>query len=65
MQSLQALVGDDCDQVELLDVALRTARFRVVVKRHHKVKAIEGVEPTYSLQGKQIRYDVYALKKLA
>ncbi|MGI9285059.1 MAG: class I SAM-dependent methyltransferase, partial [Pseudomonadales bacterium] len=64
MQSLQALVGDDRDQVELLGVALQCARFRVVVKRHNKAKAIEGVEPTYSLHGKQIRYDVYVLRKL-
>lgn len=64
MQGLQALAGDDRDQVKLLDVALQNARFRVVVKRHDKVKAIEGLEPTYCLQGKQIRYDVYALRKL-
>lgn len=64
MQGLQALLGDDSDQAQLLDVAVQTARFRVVVKRHSKVKAIGGREPTYSLQGKQIRYDVYALRKL-
>lgn len=65
MQSLQALVGDDNDQAQLLDAALQVARFRVVVKRNNKVKAIGGLAPSYSLQGKQIRYDVYALKKLA
>ena len=65
MQSLQALVGDDDDQTELLEVALQSARFRVVVKRHAKAQAIEGVKPTYSLQGKQIRYDIYALRKLS
>lgn len=65
MQSLQALVGDDRDQAQLLDVALHSARFRVVVKRHRKAKAIDGVEPTYYLAGKQIRYDVYALRKMA
>ena len=64
MQSLQALVGDDSDQAELLEVALQNARFRVVVKRHSKAKAIEGAKPTYSLQGKKIRYDIYALRKL-
>ena len=64
MQSLQALVGDDSDQAELLEVALQSAKFRVVVKRHNKAKAIDGTAPTYSLQGKQIRYDIYALRKL-
>ncbi len=65
MQSLQALVGDDGDQTELLDVALQSARFRVVVKRHAKAKSIEGATPSYSLQSKQIRYDIYALRKLS
>ena len=64
MQSLQALVGDDGDQAKLLEVALQSAWFRVVVKRHNKAKSIEGAKPTYSLQGKQIRYDIYALRKL-
>lgn len=65
MQHLQSLVGDDHDQSRLLEVALQSSRFRVVVKRHAKAEAIAGAKPSYCVSGKLVRYDVYALRKLA
>lgn len=47
---------------ELLVLALKKAKNRVVVKRHRKTKNLAGLKPTYSLKGRVIRYDIYSLK---
>jgi len=64
MLAFRDLVGSDSDQAELLAVALEVARCRVVVKRPRKAQAIEGPEPSYRLEGKSGRYDIYALRRL-
>nr|WP_246589673.1 class I SAM-dependent methyltransferase [Marinobacterium ramblicola] len=64
MLAFRDLVGADDDQAELLAVALEVARNRVVVKRPRKAPAIEGPQPSYSLEGKSGRYDIYALRRL-
>ena len=46
---------------ELLEVALKKAKDRVVVKRHKKVKNLSGLKPTFSLTGRVVRYDVYSI----
>ena len=49
------------NEEELLEVALKTAKDRVVVKRHKKVKSLSGLKPTFSLTGRVVRYDVYSI----
>ncbi len=58
MRMFRHLVGDDSDASDLLDVALATARRRVVVKRHRHAQALApGV--AHAILGRSIRYDVY------
>jgi 16S rRNA (guanine1516-N2)-methyltransferase len=59
IQILRTLCGDDPDSPQLLEVALRTATKRVVVKRRVKDPPIGKIQPDYSLQGRSIRVDVY------
>jgi 16S rRNA (guanine1516-N2)-methyltransferase len=54
------LVGDDLDQAELLAVARRAARRRVVVKRPLRAPPLAGCAPSGSLRGRTVRYDLYA-----
>lgn len=58
MRVLRQLVGGDDDVAELLDVARRAARRRVVVKRWLRAQPL-GDEPTMTYKGKIARYDVY------
>ncbi len=65
MRIFRDVVGDDQDSALLLEAALDTATSRVVVKRARKAPLIEGRPPSYQLEGKSSRYDIYALAKLA
>jgi Protein of unknown function (DUF548). len=65
MRAFRELVGQDADAAELLAAALQAARYRVVVKRARKAPPIAGRAPSYALEGKSSRYDVYALRALA
>jgi 16S rRNA (guanine1516-N2)-methyltransferase len=58
MRMLRALVGEDEDAVELLTIARRRARRRVVVKRPSHAGPLAGT-PDFSQDGKLVRYDVY------
>jgi len=49
------------NEEDLLEVALKRAKDRVVVKRHKKAKHLADIKPTFSLEGRVIRYDVYSL----
>jgi 16S rRNA (guanine1516-N2)-methyltransferase len=62
MQLLQELLGPaDIDETErLLDLALNTARQRVVVKRPLKAKALGDRAPSLMFKGQSVRYDVYS-----
>ena len=64
MRLFKPLVGADDDAPDLLAAALALATHRVVVKRPRKAPAIAGTPPTYSLDGKSSRYDIYAKKSL-
>ena len=44
----------------LLALAKSCARLRVVVKRPRKAEALAGQAPNYALEGKSVRFDVYA-----
>jgi len=52
------VAGDDPDAADLFNVALSTARNRVVVKRALRAPALVR-DPAFSYKGKAIRYDVY------
>jgi len=64
MRSFQHLVGEDPDADELLEAALRVAYYRVVVKRSRRAPFLAARSPSYSLEGKSTRYDIYALRTL-
>ena len=64
MQAFHGIVGADEDAVGLLDLALARARYRVVVKRSASAGHLADRAPTYSLEGKSTRFDVFALQKL-
>ena len=64
MRLFKPLVGADDDAPALLAAALALATHRVVVKRPRKAPEIVGAAPTYSLQGKSSRYDIYAKNSL-
>lgn len=58
MRVCRMLVGDDADAAELLRVAVRVARRRVVVKRHRLAPPLAPA-PTALRVGTTVRYDVY------
>ena len=64
MRLFRPLVGDDMDAPALLEAALALASHRVVVKRPRKAPIIEGGKPSYALEGKSSRYDIYPKKAL-
>lgn len=64
MRLFRPLVGDDMDAPALLEAALALASHRVVVKRPRKAPIIEGCKPSYALEGKSSRYDIYPKKAL-
>lgn len=64
MRLFRPLVGDDQDASELLEVALELATNRVVIKRPRKAPCVSGKPPSYALEGKSSRYDIYSKKTL-
>lgn len=64
MRAFHLLVGKDEDAAELFNAALEKARYRVLVKRPRKAPPLDGRPPSYELNGKSSRYDIYALRKL-
>jgi len=64
MQAFHLIVGSDPDAGELLELAMQRARYRVVVKRSASADYLAGMAPSYSLEGKSTRFDVFALQRL-
>lgn len=62
MRLLRQLVGDDPDASDLLAVAQRCARQRVVVKRPRLAPVLKGSQPTMTVRSKNTRFDVYLVK---
>lgn len=58
------LVGKDLDADFLLPHAMALATYRVVVKRPKGAPFLNASEPTYQLEGKSGRFDIYVLKSL-
>ncbi len=66
MQMLQRLLGhDDEDTQRLLDCALSCARKRVVVKRPKGAKSLSEQKPTFAIESKKTRYDIYVIMNQA
>lgn len=65
MQAFHEVIGQDLDDVALLQAALARATHRVVVKRPRNAPPIEGAKPSYALEGKSSRFDIYALKSFS
>ena len=61
MQILQTLLGKDEDTTELLDAAMKVARKRVVVKRPKGSPNLSEIKPTYQVNSKKTRYDIYII----
>jgi len=55
----QLLHGEADDAAALLQSARARARLRVVVKRPLRAECLGGVEASYTLAGKAVRFDVY------
>lgn len=64
MTVFRDIIGGDTDADELLDKAFLQASHRVVVKRPKKGRFLADKEPSYQLQGKSSRYDIYTFKTL-
>ena len=63
MQLLRKLLGKDEDTKELLDISLKTATKRVVVKRPKGASNLTDIKPTYLVESKKTRYDVYIIQE--
>ena len=60
MRILHEIVGDDKDAPKLLELALKHAKNRVVVKRPKHAEYLGGLKPDLELSsGRSSRYDVY------
>ncbi len=60
MRIIRTIVGPDNDAKELMEVALKTATSRVVLKWPLRADPLEGIQkPSYQIIGKSIRYDVF------
>ncbi len=64
MKAFHALVGEDPDASEMLELALAQVEYRVVVKRPRKAPFISQRKPSFQLEGKSGRYDIYTVKKM-
>ncbi len=64
MLAFHSIVGADEDADNLLPLAREVARYRVVVKRPRKAPFLNDSQPSYQLEGKTSRYDIYVNGKL-
>lgn len=62
MRLIRDIVGDDFDADALLPIALKKARKRVVVKRAWGAPALAGSSPSFMIEGKSSRYDIYLIE---
>ena len=64
MRAFHDLIGNDDDADQLLLHALEQDVCRIVVKRPRIAPFLANKSPSYSLEGKSSRFDIYAFKKL-
>lgn len=61
MRILKSVVAEDDSSTEMLALALKAAKKRVVVKRSQHVPPLEGLKPDLTFEGKSTRFDVYVI----
>jgi len=60
MRLVREVVGSDSDHVELINVALKNASKRVVIKQPRYAETLDNIKGySHQILGKTIRYDVY------
>ena len=60
MRLVREIVGSDSDHVELINVALKNASKRVVIKQPRYAETLDNIKGcSHQILGKTIRYDVY------
>lgn len=59
MRLIKSVVGEDDSSTEMLALALKMAKKRVVVKRSRHAPSLEGPKPNLIFEGKSARFDVY------
>ena len=59
MRLLRDVVGHDKDVPQLLNLSLKKAKYRVVVKRPRLAPSLNGLKPDTIYIGKSSRFDVY------
>jgi 16S rRNA (guanine1516-N2)-methyltransferase len=64
MTTFHDIVGADEDADGLLPLALSHVNYRVVVKRPRKAPFLNNQHPSYQLEGKSSRFDIYTIKKM-
>ncbi|MDP0589668.1 MAG: class I SAM-dependent methyltransferase [Candidatus Endonucleobacter bathymodioli] len=64
MRILQSLVGADNDADALLAPALKSAKYRVVVKRPSYASPLNNITPTTCIKMKNNRFDVYVKQSI-
>jgi len=64
MAFFRDLIGKDSDADTLLPAAMALAKYRVVVKRPKGAEYLNATPPTYQLEGKSGRFDIYVVKSL-
>jgi 16S rRNA (guanine1516-N2)-methyltransferase len=64
MATFHSLVGKDEDADLLLPLALAHVNYRVVVKRPRKAPFLNNQTPSYQLEGKSSRFDIYTVRKM-
>lgn len=62
MRICRAIVGDDADAAELLEMARCAALRRVLVKRHRHAAPL-AAKPDVTFRGRVIRFDVYLTRR--
>jgi 16S rRNA (guanine1516-N2)-methyltransferase len=63
LRVLRDLAGDDPDADQLLPLARRQARRRVVVKRPKRAPPLNAQSPDFTRRGKAVRWDVYLTER--
>ena len=61
MQALRDL-SNAKSKGNLLEESLKKATQKVIVKRHRNMEFLESIQPSHSIEGKVVRYDVYSVK---
>lgn len=59
LRIIRSLVGGDLDGAALLEIALKKAKNRVVVKRPRQAPLLSDIKPSHVIEMKNSRFDIY------